>query len=67
MVSASNFVYLALAPLKTFKKYHHLILAPVEHQQTMVGLDADILEEINNYKKCLIQMYDALNLHAIFF
>ena len=66
LLSASNFVYLALPKVKTFKKYPHFILAPVEHQQTMIGLDGHILEELNNYKKCLIQMYDQMNLHVVF-
>ena len=52
---------------KTFRNYFHLILAPVDHEQTIIGLNEDILTEISNYKKCLIQTFDKVGLHAIFF
>ena len=67
MLSASNYVYLALAKLKTFQSYFHLILAPVDHEQTMIGLGQDILTEISNYKKCLIQAFEKINMHLVFF
>lgn len=65
-LSASNYVYLALPKKKTFRKYPHFILAPVDHLQTRVGIDESIAEEIKNYQKCLIQMFEKMNLHAIF-
>jgi hypothetical protein len=43
LISASNYVYLAFPKRKTFKNNIHLILAPVDHQQTTIGLDEDIL------------------------
>ena len=67
LLSASNYVYLALSKYKTFRNYFHLILAPVDHEQTMIGINQDILTEINNYKKCLIQAFDKIGLHPIFF
>jgi hypothetical protein len=67
LISASNYVYLAFPKKKTFRNYVHLILAPVDHEQTMVGLNEDVLTEINNYKKCLIQMFDKINMHMVFF
>jgi hypothetical protein len=39
LLSASNYVYLALPKYKTFKNYFHLVLAPVDHEQTMIGLN----------------------------
>ena len=67
MLSASNYAYLALPKLKTFQAYHHYILAPVDHEQTSIGLNADTLTEIDNYKKCLLQAYDKIGLVVIFF
>lgn len=52
--------------LKTFRKYAHFILCPVDHIQTKIGADEGVLEEIKNYQKCLIQMLEKMNLHAIF-
>ena len=66
-MSASNYVYLALSRRKTFKNYFHFILAPVDHEQTMVGLNDDILTEISNYKKCLLQAFDKVNASVVFF
>lgn len=66
-MSASNYVYLALPKYKTFRNYFHLILAPVDHEQTMNGLNEDVLTEINNYKKCLLQAFDKINLQVVFF
>jgi hypothetical protein len=67
LLSASNYVYLALPKYKTFKNYPHFILAPVDHEQTTIGLNEDILTEINNYKKCLIQAFDKINMQMVFF
>lgn len=33
----------------------------------MIGLNQDILTEINNYKKCLLQAFDKMGLQVIFF
>lgn len=52
--------------LKTFRKYHHYILAPVTHIPTRIGADESMIEELKNYQKCLIQMFDKIGLHAIF-
>lgn len=59
-------MYLGLPKRKIFRKYHHFILAPVDHVQTRIGIDEDVAEEIKNYQKCLIQMFDKMNLHVIF-
>lgn len=66
LLSASNFVYLAMPKLKTFRRHHHFLIAPVDHIQTKIGADEAILDEIKNYQKCLIQMFDKMGLHAIF-
>lgn len=43
LLSASNYVYLALAKYKTFESMFHFVLAPVDHEQTSIGLNEDIL------------------------
>jgi len=43
LISASNYVYLAFPKRKTFKKNFYFIIAPVDHEQTMIGLNEDIL------------------------
>ena len=67
LISASNYVYLALPKRKTFRNFFHLILAPVDHEQTSIGLNEDILTETTNYKKCLIQAFDKVNMQVTFF
>ena len=42
-------------------------MAPVDHEQTMIGINQDILTELNNYKKCLLQAFDKVGLQVIFF
>lgn len=46
LLSASNYVYLALPALKTFPRNPHFILAPVDHEQSMLSLNEDVLTEI---------------------
>jgi DNA-binding cell septation regulator SpoVG len=67
LLSASNYVYLALPKHKTFDGFFHFILAPVDHEQTSIGLNEDILTELNNYRKCLIQAFDKYDLQVVFF
>lgn len=67
LLSASNYVFLALPKHKTFDGLFHLILAPVDHEQTSIGLNEDTLTELNNYRKCLIQAFDKYNLQVVFF
>lgn len=67
LLSASNYAYLALPKYKTFDGLFHLILAPVDHEQTSIGLNEDILTELNNYRKCLIQAFDKYDLQVVFF
>ena len=67
LISASNYVYLAFPKRKTFQKYWHFILAPVEHQPTTIGLNEDVLTELSNYKKCLLQMFDKKGYLVVFF
>ena len=45
----------------------HFILAPVDHEQTSIGLNEDILTELTNYKKCLIQAFDKYDLQVVCF
>jgi hypothetical protein len=39
LLSASNYVFLAMPKLKSFRKYPHYIIAPVDHIQTKIGID----------------------------
>ena len=42
-------------------------MAPVEHQQSSIGLNDDVILELTNYKKCLLQMFDKKNCLVVFF
>lgn len=39
----------------------------MEHISSSLKLDKNVYEELTNYKKCLIQMFDKMNLHTVFF
>lgn len=65
LISLGNLVYLALPKRGTLTPGHCLII-PMSHQTACNTIDEDILEEILNFKKCLIQMFRSHNREAIF-
>ncbi|KAG9304760.1 hypothetical protein G9A89_003934 [Geosiphon pyriformis] len=65
IVSLGIKTYLAL-PSVTEMSNGHCLIVPVEHCLTMIECDDDIWDEIRNFMKCLIQMFDEANRGVIF-
>lgn len=53
-------------PSAAIRPYHCLI-APIEHRVNTLECDDDEWEEIRNFMKCLVQMFDARGQSVIFF
>lgn len=66
LLSASNYAYVALPKLKTFRRYQHFVISPIDHIQTRIGADECVTEELKNFQKCLTQMLDSMNLHTVY-
>jgi hypothetical protein len=67
IASSSQYIYLSVPRRKQFANLSYFHLCPVEHVSSSLKLEAEVYEELNNYKKCLIQLFDSLGQHAIFF
>jgi len=57
-LSVAQHVYMAL-PAKGRLVAGHCVLAPVEHAPSFRDVDDHVFEELKNYKKCLIRMFEA--------
>ena len=52
---------------KQFQKYYHFYISTIEHVPNFLALETHIIDEINNFKKCLIHMFDSVNYHPVFY
>jgi hypothetical protein len=57
--------YLALPETIDMVPYHCLIV-PTQHVASSLELDDDVWDEIRNFKKCLIRMFEQLNQGVLF-
>eukprot|EP01112_Ceratiomyxa_fruticulosa_P023159 TRINITY_DN8748_c0_g1_i1.p1 TRINITY_DN8748_c0_g1~~TRINITY_DN8748_c0_g1_i1.p1 ORF type:complete len:671 (-),score=167.52 TRINITY_DN8748_c0_g1_i1:69-2081(-) len=65
MVSTGNHVYLSL-PSKGTLAPGHCLIVPIRHAVSVTSVDEDVFTEIQNFKKCLIQMFASLKKECIF-
>jgi hypothetical protein len=57
-LSVGCLAYLAL-PLRGHLVPGHCTIIPVDHVASMRDADSEVVEEVKNFKKCLIQMFQA--------
>ena len=64
-MAIANFSYLTLPPRKPLVNGHCYIV-PMQHEGATRNVDDDTWEELRNFKKCLVKMFDEQNKEAIF-
>lgn len=57
-LSVGSLAYLAL-PARGSLVPGHCTIIPVDHVASMRAADSEVVEEVKNFKKCLIQMFQA--------
>ena len=57
--------YLALPETVDMVPFHCLIV-PMQHVSSTLELDDDVWDEIRNFKKCLIRMFEKINRGVLF-
>ncbi|KAJ4968493.1 hypothetical protein NE237_015194 [Protea cynaroides] len=65
VVSIANFTYLMLPPWQPVVQGHCCIL-PMLHESATRNVDNNVWEEIRNFKKCLIRMFDKQEKDVVF-
>ncbi|GAO48984.1 hypothetical protein G7K_3145-t1 [Saitoella complicata NRRL Y-17804] len=66
MISTGTRTYLSLPPSPSLSPYSAIIV-PLQHRVNTLECDDDEWDEIRNYMKCLLRMYDEMNMDCIFF
>lgn len=64
-MAIANFTYLTLPPRRPLVNGHCYIV-PMQHEGATRNVDDDTWEELRNFKKCLVRMFDEQNKEAIF-
>ena len=64
-MAIANFTYLTLPPRRPLVDGHCYIV-PMQHEGATRNVDDDTWEELRNFKKCLVRMFDEQNKEAIF-
>ncbi|KAG0566602.1 hypothetical protein KC19_7G076500 [Ceratodon purpureus] len=64
-MAIANFTYLTLPPRRPLVNGHCYIV-PMQHEGATCNVDDDTWEELRNFKKCLVRMFDEQNKEAIF-
>jgi hypothetical protein len=64
-MAIANYTYLALPPRRPLV-HGHCYIVPMQHEGATRNVDDAVWEELRNFKKCLVRMFDAQGKEVIF-